>query len=671
MPPHPLAILSEQETTRARDVVLASYTDKVIDFREIYLLEPPKAQLKEYLALEHSARLSPTSPRPPRLALCQYDVIGTDRLPEYHESVVDVELGKCVKHQVVGKPHHASIIQKEFDILVERCETSSLFKQALSDFDLPEGFEVVIEPWPYGPVDYPEENRRYVQALCFARDTRSGNPDANFYSYPLPVIPVMDAVTQEIVRVDRPATGGKGEGLREQTFNRDIIGHCKASDYIPELLPEGTRKDLKQLNVVQPEGPSFRITDESLVEWQKWRFRVGFNPREGATIHDVWYDGRSVMYRLSVSEMTVPYADPRPPYHRKQAFDFGDGGGGNMANNLSLGCDCLGLIKYFDAVATEADGTAKKLPNVICLHEQDNGIGWKHSNWRTGRAVVTRHRELVVQFIITLANYEYIFAYKFDQSGGITLEARATGILNVVNIDAGKTSEYGNVVSEGVLAQNHQHVFNVRIDPAIDGHENSVIVEEAHRVPMNQETNPNGNFYKIVRTPVERAGWLDAAPELNRTVKIINPHKINPISKNPVAYKFQPLPTQLLLADPDSIQARRAQFAQHHVWVTKYKDYELYAGGRYTLQSREEIGGVADAVQRGESVTDTDLVVWTSFGITHIPRVEDWPVMPVETFQLMIRPYDFFTENPSLDVPSNKNLSSTLAPANCCRHSHI
>lgn len=324
---------------------------------------------------------------------------------------------------------------------------------------------------------------------------------------------------------------------------------------------------------------------------------------------------------------TVPYADPRPPYHRKQAFDFGDGGGGNMANNLSLGCDCLGLIKYFDAVATEADGTAKKLPNVICLHEQDNGIGWKHSNWRTGRAVVTRHRELVVQFIITLANYEYIFAYKFDQSGGITLEARATGILNVVNIDAGKTSEYGNVVSGGVLAQNHQHVFNVRIDPAIDGHENSVIVEEAHRVPMNQETNPNGNFYKIVRTPVERAGWLDAAPELNRTVKIINPHKINPISKNPVAYKFQPLPTQLLLADTDSIQARRAQFAQHHVWVTKYKDYELYAGGRYTLQSREEICGVADAVQRGESVIDTDLVVWTSFGITHIPRVEDWPVM--------------------------------------------
>ena len=84
------------------------------------------------------------------------------------------------------------------------------------------------------------------------------------------------------------------------------------------------------------------------------------------------------------------------------------------------------------------------------------------ANWRTGRAVVTRMRELVVQFIITLANYEYVFAYKLDTAGGITLEVRATGIVSVVNIDPGKTSEYGNVVSGGVLAQNHQHIFAAR-----------------------------------------------------------------------------------------------------------------------------------------------------------------------------------------------------------------
>ncbi|RMZ41273.1 hypothetical protein AFCA_004844 [Aspergillus flavus] len=671
MAPHPLAILSEEETNIAREVVVAAHPNTVLHFREIYLSEPPKEQLQEFLAIEHAGRLSPTTPRPPRLALCQYDVISGDRIPVYQEAEVDVNTRKRVQHKIIGKEHHAALTLAEFEVLVERCFASPLFQKAMEDFDLPKGFEVVIEPWPYGGRDHSDPNRRFFQALCFATNTTKNNEDANFYSYPLPIIPVMDATTQEIVRIDRPATGGKGEGLHEQTFSRDIIGHCKDSDYVPELLPNGSRKDLKPLNVVQPEGPSFKITNESLVEWQKWRFRVAFNPREGATIHDVWYDGRSVMYRLAISEMTVPYADPRPPYHRKQAFDFGDGGGGNMANNLSIGCDCLGVIKYFDAVITGADGKAQKLPNAICLHEQDNGIGWKHSNWRTGRAVVTRHRELVVQFIITLANYEYIFAYKFDQAGGITVESRATGILNVVNIDPGKTSDYGNVVSGGVLAQNHQHIFCVRMDPAVDGANNSVVIEESHPVPMNEATNPNGNYYRVTNQTIERATYLDAAPQLNRVVKMVNPNKTNPISQKPVAYKFTPLATQTLLADPNSIQARRAQFAQHHVWVTKYRDAELYAGGRYTLQSQVEVDGVADAVKRGDAVDNTDVVVWSTFGITHNPRVEDWPVMPVEIFQLMIRPSDFFTENPAIDVPSGKNAASRVVQSECCRNSHI
>ncbi|KAF7715302.1 Copper amine oxidase [Penicillium ucsense] len=668
---HPLAILSQRETNIARDIVRESHPGTVIDFREIFLNEPPKAELVEFLAIEHAGRLTPTTPRPPRRALCQYDVIGEDRIPQFHESIVDVVSRRRVKHTVVGKQHHASLTLSEFDVLVDRCMNSPLFQSALADFRLPDGFEVVIEPWPYGGLDETEENRRYFQGLCFARDTRSGNADTNFYSYPLPLIPVMDAHTQEIIRVDRPATGGKGDGLTEQTFKTDIIGHCKPSEYVPELLPEGTRKDLKPLNVLQPEGPSFKVTDESLVEWQRWRFRVAFNPREGATIHDVWYDGRSVMYRLAVSEMTVPYADPRPPFHRKQAFDFGDGGGGNMANNLSLGCDCLGVIKYFDAVITQADGSAQKLPNAICLHEQDNGIGWKHSNWRTGRAVVTRQRELVIQFIITLANYEYIFAYKFDQAGGITVESRATGILNVVNIDSGKASEYGNVVSGGVLAQNHQHIFCVRMDPAVDGVNNSVMVEESHPVPMNVTTNPHGNLYRVIKKTVDQATFMDADPKINRTIKMVNPHKLNPISGNPVGYKFIPMATQLLLADSRSVQARRAQFAQHHVWVTKHRDDELYAGGRYTLQSQKEVDGVADAVRRGDSVSDTDVVVWCTFGITHNPRVEDWPVMPVEIMQLTIRPADFFVANPAIDVPSSRNVSSQLVDSTCCREARI
>ena len=160
----------------------------------------------------------------------------------------------------------------------------------------------MIEPWPYGGLDPADENRRYFQGLCFARDTRSGNADSNFYAYPIPLIPVMDAHRKEIVRIDRLATGGKGDDLQAKTHAKGIVDHCKTSEYVPELRPKGTRQDLKPLDVMQPDGPSFSVKG-SLIEWQKWRFRVGFNPREGATVHDIHYDGRSILYRLSISEM--------------------------------------------------------------------------------------------------------------------------------------------------------------------------------------------------------------------------------------------------------------------------------------------------------------------------------------------------------------------------------
>lgn len=313
-----------------------------------------------------------------------------------------------------------------------------------------------------------------------------------------------------------------------------------------------------------------------------------------------------------------------------------------------------------------SDGKAKTAPNVMCLHEQDAGIGWKHTNWRTGRPVVTRNRELVVQFIITLANYEYIFAYKFDLSGNITVETRATGIVSVVNIDPGKTSDYGNVVSGGALAQNHQHIFCVRIDPAIDGHQNTVISEESHRVPMNKDTNPRGNLYEVRKEVIKTSKWLDAEPFNNRVIKMVNTNKLNPISGKPVGYKFTPAATQLLLADPQSVQSKRALFAHHHVWVTKYKDWEFYAGGRYTLQSQAEVDGLHDATARNEPVENDDVVVWNVFGLTHNPRVEDWPVMPVEIHEVKIRPADFFSANPSNDVPSARNMTSVLASDSCC-----
>ncbi|KAF7506674.1 hypothetical protein GJ744_011503 [Endocarpon pusillum] len=657
----------------ARQVVTKARSGHLLLFRDIFAEEPAKAELVPFLEAEHSGQLTEETSRPPRLARVQYDKIGDDGSHAYTESVVDVTAQHEVLHRVVEKDVQPPLTFAEFKRFQDACIASPMWKEAIEQFELPDGFAVCIDPWPYGGPDPGETIPRYTQGLCFARDTRKGE-HSNHYGYPLPIIPVMDTHSSKLVRIDKLATGGTEDALEYNTHPKNVLDHCTSAEYVPELLSIDLRKDLKPLNVVQPEGPSFKVTDESLIEWQKWRFRIGFNPREGATLHDIHYDGRSIMYRLSLSEMTVPYGDPRPPFHRKQAFDFGDGGAGRAANNLSLGCDCLGVIKYFDAVVADTEGKPSVSKNVVCLHEQDAGIGWKHTNFRNNRAVVTRSRELVVQFVVTLANYEYVFAYRFDQAAGLTVETRATGIVSVVHIDKNKTSPWGNVVSPGTLAQNHQHLFALRLDPAIDGHRNTIFKEETLPLPMSPSANPHGNGYRVVSEPITTSSFLDASPFTNLTIKLSNPHILNSISRKPISYQFTPSPSQLLLADPKSTQAARARFATHHVWITKYRDGELFAAGEFTNQSYSERGGVADAVARNDDVGDADVVVWNVFGLTHNPRVEDWPVMPVEKHELHIRPADFFERNPALDVPGQMNEASVSVDgdggkkedADCC-----
>ena len=122
---------------------------------------------------------------------------------------------------------------------------------------------------------------------------------------------------------------------------------------------------------------------------------------------------------------------------------------------------------------------------MACCHEIDDGTLWKHTNYRTSNAVVTRSQILVLQTIIAVGNYEYIFAFHFTEYASINHEALATGILSTTANDIGQSVPYGTVVAPGVLAAYHQHLFSLRIDPAIDGTKNSLIVEESHAMPVN------------------------------------------------------------------------------------------------------------------------------------------------------------------------------------------
>ena len=357
--------------------------------------------------------------------------------------------------------------------------------------------------------------------------------------------------------------------------------------------------------------------------------------------------------------MTIPYADPRAPFHKKAAFDLGDAGAGIMANNLELGCDCLGSIYYLDAVLSNDKGEPVPMKSVVCLHEQDAGIGWKHTNYRTGRAAVVRSRELVVQSIITVANYEYIMAFMFNQAGELTYEVRATGIVSTQPIDDGVEVPWGTIVHPGVLAVYHQHIFSLRVDPAIDGCDNRLVYDEVH--PMNRsDFNPHGVGYTIEEKIVKESGGLDIDYEKGQVFKIQNAFVKNPINGKPVSYKIHAPPFQKLVADTDSFHYKRAEFADHNIYVTKYKDGELYAGGKYTNQSRGG-AGVRAWANRRENVQDTDLVIFVQFGLQHATRVEDFPVMPCESIKVSFKPVNFFDKNPALDVPpSNQNFNRSV-----------
>jgi len=95
---------------------------------------------------------------------------------------------------------------------------------------------------------------------------------------------------------------------------------------------------------------------------------------------------------------------------------------------------------------------------------------------------------------------------------------------------------------------------------------------------------------------------------------------------------------------------RRAAFASHNLWVTPFDDAERRAAGDYPNQHAGG-AGLPAWTARDRPLVDTDVVLWHTFGVTHVPRPEDWPVMPVEYTGFSLLPFGFFDRNPALDVP--------------------
>jgi primary-amine oxidase len=368
------------------------------------------------------------------------------------------------------------------------------------------------------------------------------------------------------------------------------------------------------------------------------------DPYEGLVLHTVAFDGRPIVHRASISEMVVPYGDPGPLHGWKNAFDAGEWGLGRMVNSLELGCDCLGEIRYVDAVFSDEHGKPQVHKNAICIHEEDYGILWKHWDMQGGTTEVRRSRRLVVSSISTVGNYEYGFYWYLYLDGTIQLEVKLTGIMSTMA--AVEKPSHASMVAPGLAAPYHQHLFCARLDLDVDGGHN-----EVYEVDVLPDPSASDHSFKphATRLETEQAAQRVVDPTKSRTWKIVNPDVRNGLGE-PVAYKLVPGSTPTLLADPSSSVGRRAAFATRNLWVTPYEPGEIRAAGSYPNQSAGG-DGLPQWTAADRSLVDTDVVLWHTFGVTHIPRPEDWPVMPVEYTGFSLVPVGFFDRNPTLDVP--------------------
>jgi len=625
-----LAPLTKDEILTA--VQILRQAAKVSDdsrFSLITLDEPSKDEVL-------SAR---TSSKPDREA---FVVVYERSSNQTFEALVDLSSRKVSSWKEVHGVQ-PSYLSEDTKIVEDAVRADPRWQEAMRKRGISDLSEVRIDDWAGGYFgDSKESGFRFRRAISYY----GGAPSINtFVTGPVEgVVVYVNLNTKQVFKF----------------IDTGVVPRPKIATALGSGESDHSKEALKKLQVIQPDGASFRVQDME-VSWQNWRFRFALNSREGLVLYTVGYEDRgkvrSILYRGSLSEMVVPYGDPSDAWYFRNAFDEGEDSMGRYANSLEPEVDAPSNATFFDATLADETGVPFEIPRAVALYERDGGLLWKHFDRDNNQNDSRRSRELVLSWIATVGNYDYGFNWIFHQDGTLEMRVLLTGIMETKGVDMAADLHspaheptYGHLVDTNLLAVHHQHFFNFRLDMDVDGTKNSV--EE-----MNTEAesaNP-GNPYK--NAFVMKATALRSESAAHRNINLQSSRKwevVNPAVKNNVgestSYILVPEENSVPYAAQDSWLRKRAGFIDAHFWATAYDPMQMYAAGFYANQGRGE-DGLPLWIRADRSLQDSDVVIWYTLGVTHIPRPEDWPMMAVHSAGFKLVPGGFFDHNPALDVP--------------------
>jgi primary-amine oxidase len=447
--------------------------------------------------------------------------------------------------------------------------------------------------------------------------------------------------------------------------NREVLsvvdlGTVPLPPLSPGLLLEESqryRKPARSVDIVTPQGSNIEMTG-SMVHWDNWDFHVRVDQRVGPVVSLVTYDdqgiGRDILYQLAVSEMFVPYMDPARTWSWKAYMDVGEYGFGLLASRLKPGADCPASAHFLDQTIADDDGNPLVLGNSVCIFERATGDPlWRHVGDTADESVA--NVELVVRMAPVVGNYDYIIDYVFNRAGDIEVRAGAAGIdaakavaaQSMTDESAAEDTAYGTLIAPGRVGINHDHYISFRIDMDVDGVGNRAVFDEVtpQRVPRRRDRR---SIWTVSPRTIEAAGPL-AHSIADGFLRIESTERVNGLD-NPTSFQLYPGHTTTSVLTPNDPLQSRAAWSRNPVWLSRYAPDQLYASGRYPNQN-SQVDGLMKWTEAEQSINGEDLVLWYNVGFRHVTRAEDWPGMPTVWHSFRLRPFNFFDQNPAMDVP--------------------